>query len=339
MKILFFIMLFVSFFTGIYGQEGIPVYQDYLTGSWYLIHPSSAGAASTEQVRLTARTQWLDVDDAPSLYTASLNARVTKNIGVGGIAFSDTNGNFSQNGFYATFAYHINLNARAYELNQLSFGISAGILQRKLDESSLFNPRINDPAISGEVLDDTYINSDFGISYFKGDLFAFVTLKNALPVRRDGLAFETGIEPDIQRTFITTLGYIFSINREFDLEPSIMYINIPDIEEQLADINIKGYYKFNENSNLFGGASYRLNFDGAETTPNNQNVDIQRFGAISPFFGIDYKDFVFAYTYTNQIDEIKISSSGFHQITLGYNFKGKRNLRGGLRECNCPAFK
>ncbi len=339
MKYRIFTLLFISLLSFSYGQEGLPIYQDYLTGSWYLIHPSAAGAASTEQVRITGRTQWFDVDDAPTLFTASLNTRITKNIGVGGIAFSDTNGNFSQNGFYGTFAYHLNLNARAFELNQLSFGLSLGILQRRLDERSLFNPRVADPAITGDVLSEGYFNADFGMSYFKGNLFIFATLKNVLPVDRSSLVLESDTEPDDQKTFIATGGYTFSISREFDLEPSVMFVTIPELNEQLADINLKGYYKLNETSKLFGGLSYRLNFDGVETTEDNVSIDLQRFGSISPFFGVDYKSFVFAYTYTNQLDDVKISSSGFHQITLGYNFKGKRNLRDGLRECNCPAFK
>jgi len=264
---------------------------------------------------------------------------VGKNIGVGGIAFSDRNGNFSQNGFYGTFAYHINMNARSYELNQLSFGISFALFQRRLDERGLINPRLFDPAISGTVLADNYLNSDFGMSYYKGDLFALFTIKNALPISKDDLLLERGLEPNNQRTYLITGGYTFSVNREVDLEPSIMYITIPELKEQIADINLKGYYNLQENSKIFGGLSYRFNFDGTETTQDNASIDLQRFGAISPFFGVNHKDFIFSYTYTNQINDVKISSSGFHQITLGYNFKSTRNLRDGMRECNCPAFK
>jgi len=339
MRFKFLTAFIISCFSLLHAQEGLPVYQDYLTGSWYLIHPSTAGAASTEQVRLTGRTQWFDVDDAPTLFTASLNARVNKNIGVGGIAFTDTNGNFSQSGFYGTFAYHLNLNARAYELNQLSFGISVALFQSRLDERGLINSRLFDPAITGTTLTDTYFNADFGMSYYKGDLFLLATVKNALPVNREDLLFNDGLEPDNQRRFLATAGYTFSVSREFDIEPSVMYITIPELEDQLADINLKGYYKLNEISKIHGGVSYRLNFDGAETTTDNQTIDLQRFGAISPFFGVNYKNFIFAYTFTSQLDEVRISNSGFHQITLGYNFKGKRSLRDGLRECNCPAFK
>ena len=339
MRFKIFIINLIGVFSLMNAQEGLPIYQDYLTGSWYLIHPSTAGAASNEQVRLTARTQWFDVEDAPALYTASINARAGRNIGVGGIAFADTNGNFSQNGFYGTFSYHINLNARAYKLNQLSFGLSLAIIQRRLDERDLLNPRLPDPAISGTVLSDNYFNSDFGMSYYNGDAFILATIKNAFPIDKDDILLERGLEPNDQRTIIFTGGYTFGVNRAFDLEPSFTYVTIPQIKDEFADVNLKGYYNLNEKSQLLGGVSYRFNFDSSETIEDGQVIDIQRFSGISPFFGIKKNNFIFSYTYTNQLDEIKISSSGFHQITLGYNFYSKRSLRAGRRECNCPAFK
>jgi len=54
----------MSFFS--YSQEGIPIYSDYLTDNYYLLHPSMAGVANCAKVRLTARQQWFGVDDAPS---------------------------------------------------------------------------------------------------------------------------------------------------------------------------------------------------------------------------------------------------------------------------------
>ena len=42
---------------------------------------------------------------------------------------------------------------------------------------------------------------------------------------------------------------------------------------------------------------------------------------------------MFAYTYSYQANSIVFNNSGFHQITLGYNF----NCRREKFECNCPA--
>ena len=58
------------------AQEGLPIYSDYLTDNYYLIHPSMAGVANCAKVRLTARKQWFGQDDAPALQTLSINGRI-----------------------------------------------------------------------------------------------------------------------------------------------------------------------------------------------------------------------------------------------------------------------
>lgn len=338
MKLTLFILSILSFFF-VAAQEGIPLSQDYLTSSWYLVHPSMAGAATTNQIRLTGKQQWFDVDDAPNLFTGSINGKVRPNIGVGAIVFKDTNGNFSQTGFYGTFAYHINLNYKAANLHQLSFGISGGILQRKLDERELLNPNFPDPAITGEVLNDTYANADFGMSYFKGDFFLLQSFKNILPINKDNFVIVPNSgEPDNDMRFITTLGYTFNVGQsKVDLEPSVLFQNTPESKESIIDANLKAYYPIQEYATIWGGVSYRTNFDSTEFTQDNVTIEKQRFKSFSPFVGIDYKEFIFAYTYTSQLDTIVISNSGTHQITLGYNFKGNKKYRTTRFNCNCPA--
>ena len=51
-------LLFLSQYS--FSQEGIPVYSDYLSDNYYLIHPSMAGAANCAKIRLTGRKQWFD---------------------------------------------------------------------------------------------------------------------------------------------------------------------------------------------------------------------------------------------------------------------------------------
>ncbi len=40
------------------SQEGLPIYSDYLTDNYYLIHPSMAGVANCAKVRLTKTMVW-----------------------------------------------------------------------------------------------------------------------------------------------------------------------------------------------------------------------------------------------------------------------------------------
>lgn len=91
----------------VYSQDGIPIYSDYFADNYYLLHPSMAGAATHNQLRLTARQQWFDQNEAPNLQTISFNARIGDKSGVGAIFFNDQNGYHSQTGGYLTYAHHL----------------------------------------------------------------------------------------------------------------------------------------------------------------------------------------------------------------------------------------
>lgn len=312
------------------AQEGIPVYLDYLQDNLYLLHPSMAGASQTAKLRGTARSQWAGLEDAPALQTVSLNGRVGEKIGVGGILFNDRNGFFSQQGVYATFAYHLLLSRNYVELNQLSFGISLGVLQGQLDETN-FDLTDFDPLIAGIVQSDSYVNVDFGMSYNFLDFSAHFTVKNALPVERD--IFVSGLEPNNQRRYIMSMAYAISPNfSDWSFEPSVMFQATERTQEATFDINAKAYYTLDWGK-LWGGLSYRRSLDGAEFTPNGETVDIQKLQYVTPFIGGKYDRFLFGYTYSYQSNSVVLVDGGFHQVTLGYNLGEDKDPY----DCNCPA--
>ncbi len=330
---LLILLLFIGLFSVQAQERGIPVYSDYLTDNLYLVHPSMAGAASQTKLRLTGRRQWFDVDDAPTLETASLNGRVGENVGLGAILYNDSNGRFSQQGVYATFAYHLLLSRNRIDLNQLSFGLNVGVLQEKLDESDLIGgPNPNDPIISGAQQRDSFFNVDFGMSYYLFEFYAHFTVNNLIPQQRD--IFSQEFETDNQRQYLFSAGYIIDpYSTEWAFEPSVMFKVKEETSEASIDVNFKAYHDF-DFGKLWGGLSYRRNFDGAEYTTNGTSVDSQKLQYVSPFIGINYNNFMFAYTYTYQANSVVLSNAGFHQITLGYNF-GEDSAP---YECNCPAI-
>lgn len=329
---LLILLLFIGSFVLQAQERGIPVYSDYLTDNLYLVHPSMAGAASQTKLRLTGRRQWFDVDDAPSLETASLNGRVGENVGLGAILYNDSNGRFSQQGVYATFAYHLLLSRNRVDLNQLSFGLSVGVLQEKLDESELLDPAYPDPNIFGSQQRDSFFNVDFGMSYYLFEFYAHFTVNNLIPQQRD--IFSEEFETDNQRQYLFSAGYLIDpYSTEWAFEPSIMFKLKESTSEASIDVNFKAYRDF-DFGKLWGGLSYRRSFDGAEYTPNGTTKENQKLQYVSPFVGINYGNFMFAYTYTYQANSIVLSNSGFHQITLGYNFGEDSKPY----ECNCPAI-
>ena len=103
-------------------------------------------------------------------------------------------------------------------------------------------------------------------------------------------------------------------------------------KESSIDVNAK-VYKQMDFGKLWGGLSYRQSLDGAEFLTNSNAVSSQKLQQITPILGVNYNEFMFAYTYTYQTNSVIFTNGGFHQLTLGYNFNCSREKYA----CNCPA--
>ncbi|HEY6144318.1 MAG TPA: type IX secretion system membrane protein PorP/SprF [Flavobacterium sp.] len=327
-KIKIFIVLYLTSFCS-FSQEGIPVYSDYLSDNYYLIHPSMAGASSCDKLRLTARAQWMGQDDAPALQTLSYNARVGERSGIGGILFNDKNGYHSQKGLKLTYAHHLMFSRDEVDLNQLSFGVNVGFFQSQLDETEFLASGDYDPIVNGTIVQkDAYFNVDIGASYNYMDFYAHLTVKNAAETRRD---IYTEFESDNLRKFLVSAGYVFGNSEKILWEPSILFQYTDKTEEKAIDVNIKAY-KSLEFGRLWAALSYRRSFEGAEYL-DGSSVSNQKLQYITPILGVNYKQFMFAYTYSYLSGPQNFDTGGFHQITLGLDLNCKRERY----HCNCPA--
>ena len=314
------------------AQEGLPVYSDYLTDNYYLIHPSMAGVANCSKIRITGRQQWFGDDDAPKLLTASINGRIGESqSGIGGIVYSDKNGYHSQTGAYLTYAHHIMFSRSEVDLNMLSFGLSFGAIQYKLDETSFLQDGY-DPIIAGIEQSATNFNVDFGFSYHLYEFYAHATVKNLL--KNEGINFnEQGLSYDNLRTYLVSVGNTFNnYGSDWSFEPSVMFMYRDATEEASFDFNVKAYKQM-EFGKLWGGLSYRRSLDGAEFV-DGSGVSSQKLQYITPLLGVNLDNFMFAYTYSYQANSVVFNNGGFHQITLGYNFGCGREKY----SCNCPAI-
>lgn len=328
-KIKFFTALFL-FSLYSYSQEGIAVYSDYLSDNYYLIHPSMAGAASCDKIRLTARKQWFDQTDAPALQTLSYNGRVGERSGVGIILFNDKNGYHSQKGMKLTYAHHLMFSRDEFDLNQLSFGVSADFFQSELDETEFLQSGDFDPIINGTIVQkDAYFNLDIGASYNYLDFYVHGTVKNAIETRRD---IYTEYESDNLRKYLLSAGYVFGDRDKILWEPSILFQLVDKTKEKSIDLNIKAYKSF-DFGKLWGALSYRRSFDGAEYL-SGSGVSSQKLQYITPIIGVNFDKFMFAYTYSYLSGPVNFDTGGFHQITLGIDLFCKKERY----DCNCPAI-
>ncbi|MFL2623095.1 MAG: type IX secretion system membrane protein PorP/SprF [Flavobacteriaceae bacterium] len=333
-----FLLLYLPFYI-LNAQEALPIYSDYLTDNYYLIHPSMAGVANCNKARLTGREQWMGLENAPSLQTFSVNGRIgDSQSAVGAILYNDQNGYHSQTGAYLTYAHHLMFSRNTIDLNMLSFGLSAGLIQRKLDETSfLLNGGNFDPYIAGIVQSSSEFNVDFGFSYHFINFYAHATIKNLL--KNDGVNINdtpNGLAVskfDNLTNYLISLGNVFSkYGSDWSFEPSLLFSYKDGTEESFMDYNFKTYRDF-EFGSVFIGISYRRSFDGADFSLNNGSISSQKLQYITPIVGMEYNNFMFAYTYSNQSNTIVLNNGGYHQLTLGFNF----GCRKEKYDCECPS--
>lgn len=314
-----------------YAQEGIAVYSDYLSDNYYLIHPSMAGASNCGKIRLTGRQQWFGQEDAPALQTMSFNTSLDEEgtSGIGMIMFNDRNGYHSQRGGKLTYAHHLRFSRSTIDLNQLSFGLSAAFIQSTLDGTDFtgFDPVI----VPGVIQKDAYFNVDLGVSYHYMDFFTHFTIKNFLANQRREL-YSEGFESDNLSKYIWSAGAVFGDDTNLLFEPSLMLQYTSETKEKAIDLNLK-VYKELEFGKLWGGLSYRRSFDGAQYVSNTNSLQEQKLQWLTPIVGLNYDKYMFSYTYSHVMGDVKFDNAGFHQITLGMNIF----CREKEYDCNCPA--
>jgi hypothetical protein len=90
-------------------------------------------------------------------------------------------------------------------------------------------------------------------------------------------------------------------------------------------------YKNMDFGTLWGGLSYRRSIDGAQYTSGN-GIATQKKLQYTPIVGVNFNNFMFAYTYSHVAGAVKFDDGGYHQITLGINLFCKPVKY----ECNCP---
>jgi len=321
------------------AQEGIPVYFDYLADNYYLVYPSMAGIGEGGKIRLTARKQWFDVEDAPNLQTFNAHFRVGERGGVGGVLFNDANGFHSQTGLKGTYAHHLRLGGDFRTLNQLSFGLSGTMLLSSLDETE-FRSVIPDPAVSGTKITQSYFNIDLGVSYNFLEFYAHAAILNLIESPREIYRIGRDDNPDDLivpridnlRRYLFSVGYIFG-KSDFRIEPSVLFQLTEFTEEKTIDLNTKVYKDLGNNTTVWGGLSYRRSFDGAQFQSDG-GFGEQRLQLFTPIIGVNWGNWLFSYNYSYQSGDIRFDNGGFHQITLGYDIGQSKENR---YDCFCPA--
>ena len=302
-----------------FGQLQLPIYKDYLTDNYFLVHPATAGAQLEGiKVRMTHRSQWQGVSNAPSLQTINAHGRIGLKSGLGTVFYTDRNGFHNQFGASVTYAHHINLILGNRDIHQLSFGLSVGVLNNTHDQTQ-FAPDLGDPLLEGNQVKSKGFHMDFGFTYNRYQFYTHFTVRNLII---KGQNISDNISLDKGKKWIANAGHFFELNENTTLEPSVMVQLVDYADLPSFDMNMKSHHSLN-NLNFQFGASYRFGTEPNSNLFTGENLN-QDHKQLTLLTGLQFRGFSFFYTYTHSFEDIQIAPFNSHQLTLGLDLSSDK---------------
>lgn len=193
-----------------------PQYTQYMY-NMNVLNPAYAGSQGTLSIGLLGRKQWVGLNGAPTTFTASINAPVGKNVGMGFSVIADEIGPIKEQNAYADFSYTMETSERG----RLAFGLKGGFTFQSIDFLSLSTDQAEDPLFSAN-LNEVSPNFGAGAFYYADNFYVGLSMPNILQTRhfeKKGGNLSSASEE--MHVFLTS-GYVFDISQDLKLKPSIM---------------------------------------------------------------------------------------------------------------------
>jgi type IX secretion system PorP/SprF family membrane protein len=322
----------VLFFGLLSSAQQRPHYTQYILNN-YILNPAISGIENYWDLKISTRDQWVGLTGAPKTAYLSVHGPLGKkdyrttatsyqipgenprgkyywenytaaepHHGVGFTMLNDKAGSFNRFTAYATYAYHLGLNATT----NLSAGFSAGITNISIDRNKHDFSGSGDPfdpatgaSLSNE-LNRVRPDLGFGMWLYSRNYFVGISAQQIIPQKlsfADDAAVLTAGRL-IPHLFLTG-GYRFMIGEDVNAIPSLMvkYVKGSSNNDFQPELNLKMQYR-----DLFWlGGSYRYE-DG--------------YAAMA---GLNVKNtFNVGYAYDFTTTALNTVSRGTHEIMVGF---------------------
>lgn len=292
------LVLAISLFgLSVFAQQ-TPQFTNYQLNT-YMYNPAVAGVSGLTQMTANVRNQWAGVNGAPKTNLISMYGPMrNEKMALGGIVYSDKLGTAeSRAGFSMSYSYHLRLKDDI----SLSMGLSAGLLQYKIDNSSINPYDANDPVFNAPGITNAVPNASFG-AYLYAEKFhvsiAVPQLLNSSFSLRDDLTDSELLSGSLVSHYYIGGGYVYDFGADFTLEPSMLF-KIATPAPIQYEFSVKTTYK----DILWSAISYRLN------------------DAATVYLGYDISEQLYvAYGHDFLTSGLGSVSSGTNEFKLGIRF-------------------
>jgi len=268
----------------------------------FVANPAFTGTAENTNAFITHRSQWTGIAGAPQTSYLTVDGPIeAKNIGLGLKLYSDVTDITSRMGAFANYSYKLKIN----DDNNLFIGLSAGILNNRIDFSKAVVRDTDDPFLFTEAQSKTVFSADLGLAYvWKKMEVGFCVpqlLGNKIRYRTD--------DGDksyfyLSRYYLGSIKYTFDVVKEKEITayPLIMVKGAQGAPFQY-DINaVLDWKKYG-----WVGITYHSNY------------------AIAASIGLRYKNLAIGYAYDLGIGQIKSYTGSSSEFLLRYTFGNNRS--------------
>ncbi|MEA1875084.1 MAG: type IX secretion system membrane protein PorP/SprF [Bacteroidota bacterium] len=298
MKRFLLIFIFLGLSYSLLAQQ-LPLYSQYMFNK-LLINPAITGSEDAISIRLTARQQWVGIDNAPSTQIVSGHYQLrNKTMGVGGMIFADRFGPESRTGIQANYAYILPIFNKS---TSLAFGLSFQVFQYQMNYNQLITIEADDPAINYNKENNWLPESDFGL-YLYGEKYYVGISANQMIELQMKIGGEYAEMNTLKRHYHMLMGYQAQVSQIFELEPSALIKATASTPAQL-DLNLKAIYK----KDYWAGVSYRTS------------------GDIVCLIGLTINEFEFGFATDFATSNLSHYQSGSFELLLGYKIGQTQNI-------------
>lgn len=277
----------------VFAQQ-IPHYSQFWFND-FVTNPAFAGTKPYYQAKSNNRYQWVGVNDAPKTFILSaFGPERAKDMGYGVQLFSDVTGPTSRLGFYGSYAY----NLRLKDDIRISMGLSLGLLQYKIDGSQIVLHDASDPSLGDAVYAEFVPDADFGVVVYGENWNGGLVAKQLFNYKINfndvnALGINT-----LKTHFMMHGAYRYDFNDEWAAEPYAILKFMSPVPLQI-DFGARGIWR----KMAWFGVSWRSS------------------DAIALMIGYEYEEQIsFGYSYDITTSGLKASSSGTHEVMIGFKF-------------------
>lgn len=282
--------------TGFAFAQQLPFSSQYYA-NMFVTNPAFTGTGETTNAFITHRSQWTGIAGAPQTSYLTVDGPIeAQNIGLGLKLYSDVTDITSRMGAFANYSYKLKIN----DDNNLFIGLSAGMLNNRIDFSKAVVRDTDDPFLFSQPQSKTVFSADLGLAYVWKKLEVGFCVPQLIGNK---IKYKTTSGDDsyynLERHYQGSLKYTFDVIKEKEITayPLIMVKAAPGAPLQY-DINaVVDWKKYG-----WVGITYHSNY------------------AIAASIGLRYKNLAIGYAYDLGISQIKSYTGSSSEFLLRYTF-------------------